>query len=186
VHDLLRLACLPEGAPEMAPWAVVRREGTREGRIAIGLRGARREQRWGGWIAPDHVLERVTPEELAERVPARSLPALALLAPAVAMMRQFGWTGGPGGSVGFELASGIAAVNAGSDLDLVLRAPGRRAQAEAAELAAALDRLPGRIDALIETPRGAVALAEYAHETGKVARRGADGPRLVDDPWGEA
>jgi len=40
-----------------------------------------------------------------------------------------------------------------------------------------------RTDAQIETPGGAVALAEYAVASGSVLVRTADGPRLVTDPW---
>ena len=50
--------------------------------------------------------------------------------------------------------------------------------------AALLDRLadlPARVDVLLETPTGAVALAEYA--AGDCLLRTPTGPRLVRDPW---
>jgi phosphoribosyl-dephospho-CoA transferase len=40
-----------------------------------------------------------------------------------------------------------------------------------------------RIDVLLETPNGAVALAEYANSVDHMLLRSAQGPRLVRDPW---
>jgi len=90
---------------------------------------------------------------------------------------------GPAGSVAFELASGLPCTTPGSDLDLVLQADQPIARASAATLHAQLSTLPVRIDLLVETPRGAVALSEYVSASGVTLLRGADGPRLVRDPW---
>ncbi|AKT43890.1 malonate decarboxylase holo-ACP synthase [Chondromyces crocatus] len=43
--------------------------------------------------------------------------------------------------------------------------------------------VPVRIDVQLETPRGAIALAEYASATAEVLARTPLGPQLVTDPW---
>jgi phosphoribosyl-dephospho-CoA transferase len=90
---------------------------------------------------------------------------------------------GPGGSVGFELASGVPAATPNSDLDIVLDAAASMARADAAALHAALSALAVRIDVLLETPNGAVALAEYASSAGAILLRSPQGARLARDPW---
>jgi phosphoribosyl-dephospho-CoA transferase len=106
-----------------------------------------------------------------------------------AILAAHGFAGrwGPGGSVGFELASGVPSTTRDSDLDLVLSADEQLARTDATRLHADLSTLPVRIDLLLETPNGAVALAEYAQGSAMLLRS-AQGPRLVRDPWsaGEA
>jgi phosphoribosyl-dephospho-CoA transferase len=90
---------------------------------------------------------------------------------------------GPGGSVGFELASGVRSTTPASDLDIVLGAAASMARADAARLHAELSALTVRIDVLLETPNGAVALAEYAKSAGAILLRSPQGPRFARDPW---
>jgi phosphoribosyl-dephospho-CoA transferase len=99
------------------------------------------------------------------------------------MMRALDFTWGPTGSVGYELATGIAAVTATSDIDLVVRAPHEVSRQRARLLLVELASLPIRIDVQIETPSGAIALAEYVAGGTQIAFRTVDGPRLVNDPW---
>ncbi len=200
VHDLLRVTSaaalrfeLP--APDWvadalrgAPWVVVRRAAARDGLIAIGVRGASRAQRCAAWLDPRAVQLRRTPAQL--RLAAASLPAPRAALPA---LRTLGGVGrvlrglprsswGPGGSVGFELASGVATVGADSDLDLVVRCALLPPRARAAALWRALQGVSGsRIDVLLETARGAVALADYARD-GPCLLRTAEGPRLLGTP----
>ncbi|WP_176067765.1 malonate decarboxylase holo-ACP synthase [Anaeromyxobacter diazotrophicus] len=201
-HDLLALAGpealaldgpLPEWARESlsrAPWVVARRAAPERGRWPVGVRGARREERLAAWVAEASVLRRLSPEDLAAargwRAPARRrwpfTPALELAEEALA---RAGLAWGPAGSVGFELATGAAAAGAASDLDLVVRAPAPLPRELARELWGRLAASPVRIDAQVETPAGAFALAEYAADTAAVALRTAAGPRRVADPWRE-
>jgi len=177
-----------------APWAVVRRVGTRDGLIPVGIRGSRRSERLAAWLRSEAVLECLTPPELAARrawrlLPRRArLPALAALEKVEVIMRERRWAHcwGPCGSVAFELASGVATVTAQSDLDLMLRADGPLESAVAAELATALARLAVRVDVLLEFPHGAVALAEYVAASAPLLLRTSEGPRLVQDPWPQA
>jgi phosphoribosyl-dephospho-CoA transferase len=140
------------------------------------------------------VLESLTPQQLARAGRWRGHPrraaalALAALEGAAAILTGLGHDGswGPAGAVGFELASGLAVTTAASDLDLVVQLDAPLAHGRAAALLAALEALPVRADVLLETPCGALALTEYVHGPRPFLVRGADGPLLRDDPWGDA
>jgi phosphoribosyl-dephospho-CoA transferase len=171
VHSLLRVTDLDAllwdvrrpawtlAALQLAPWTVVRRAPPRLELWPVGVRGSQRAQ--------------------------RSAAAIAVLDEVAAVLAAHGYAGrwGPGGSVGFELASGVPSTTAGSDLDLVLSVDEPMARNAAIRLHADLAKLPVRIDLLLETPQGAAALAEYAKGEGATLLRSALGPRLVADPW---
>ena len=99
------------------------------------------------------------------------------------MRRGYPW--GPGGSVGFEIATGAATATASSDLDLILRQDRPLEPNQATDLLAALAQAaaPARIDVLLETPLGGVALADLAAMQAEVLVRTPCGPRLLVDPW---
>jgi phosphoribosyl-dephospho-CoA transferase len=101
------------------------------------------------------------------------------------LFASLGLIWGPTGSAGFELATGVPAAGAASDLDVVVRAPEFWPLERAREVAEDLAPLPARVDAQLDTPAGAVTLAEYACG-GHVLVRTPDGPRLTRDPWREA
>jgi phosphoribosyl-dephospho-CoA transferase len=169
-----------------APWVVVRR-AVHDALIPVGVRGASRAQRFAAWVALVDVLRCVTPQALASergwrRLPrCTQIPALAELDQVQEIMSAHGldeaW--GPGGSVGFELASGCATANLDSDLDLVLYLDALLPSAVARSLQTALDKLAVRADVLCETPHGAVALTEYARTPDCFMLRTLEGPRLV-------
>jgi phosphoribosyl-dephospho-CoA transferase len=211
-HDLIRplepIALTADGsapswlgpALQRAPWVVVRRGHIRAGGIPVGVRGGTRSQRFAAWLAVADIAERRSPEELWDSVENRptpglacaprptrtgAVPALAALARVAPLLARRGYRWGPGGSVGFELATGVAMAAASSDLDLILRQAGRLEPGEARALRAALAEAaaPARIDALLETPCGGVSLAELAAAPTRVLVRTPDGPHLVADPW---
>jgi phosphoribosyl-dephospho-CoA transferase len=93
---------------------------------------------------------------------------------------------GPVGSVGFELATGAAATNPGSDLDLILQLERPLEAGRAARLRSEFAQLPVRVDVLIEMPHGAVALADCAGSRALYLLRTSDGARLVNDLQPEA
>lgn len=203
VHALLRLTDLdalvwearrPDWAAaalQLAPWAVVRRPAPRLGLWPVGVRGGLRSQRAAAWLPRRAVQECITPQmlaaKLAWRQPPRTAatPAVAVLDDVAAILAAHGHAGrwGPGGSVGFELASGVPSTTSDSDLDLMLCADRPLARRDAARLHADLSKLPVRIDVLLETPHGAILLTEYATAEGVTLLRSAHGPRLVRDPW---
>jgi phosphoribosyl-dephospho-CoA transferase len=197
-----------EPALARAPWVVVRRGRVRDGLVPVGVRGSTRAQRYAALVAVTAVAERLSPEELtafvaasfqlAGRYPRQvgnlppqrlkgAVPALAALARVAPILARRGLRWGPGGSVAFEIAAGVPTATPSSDLDLVLRQDGRLTPKEAADLRAALAEAaaPVRIDVILETPRGGVALADLAAMPRHVLVRTPDGPCLSADPWAE-
>jgi phosphoribosyl-dephospho-CoA transferase len=192
-HDLLRLSragVLPPDVPAWAnsalsvtPWVVVRRAVAPMGRIAVGVRGTSRSERYATAVDPDDVCKVVAPEDLAHVLPRgrRELAAMCTLDTVRPVLDDTGLPWGPTGSVGFELATGIPTVTTESDLDLLVRVP--PGASGSLRLLAALHRELGslavRVDCQVETPSGAVALAELVGEASDVMARTAAGPRLV-------
>lgn len=189
VHDLLKLrspgAIEAVDAPdwvfaslEDAPWVVVRRGSALQGRIPVGVRGATRAERFGTFLSVDAIAERLPPEDLRGRAPKRShvaFEAMSLLRPAI---DAAGLDWGPVGAAGFELATGRDTLTPDSDLDLVLRAeqPSKSTLIAIAETAS---HAPLRVDILVETPRGGVALTELLSGATEALLRTGEGPRLV-------
>jgi phosphoribosyl-dephospho-CoA transferase len=106
------------------------------------------------------------------------LQALEQLRPVLAPL-----TWGVTGSAGFELATGIEALHAMSDLDLILRTPKPLGRDAARELLATLDKAVCAVDMQLQTPFGAVALREWAGASPRVLLKTARGAHLVTDPW---
>ena len=192
-HDLL-WGMTPAQLPANAPaWAVeslnsgqpvvVRRALSAAQRIAVGVRGRLREQRYATSMAMASITRRVAPEELCRVDIARDLPALEALAQLRPALDACGWGWGVSGSAGFELASGFAALHQGSDLDLILRTPLPLAREQARELLALLDTAPCVVDMQLQTPSGGVALREWAGTSNRVLLKNTREACLVIDPW---
>lgn len=190
-HDLLwgmTPAHLPADAPAWVRDAisaghpvVVRRALAEPGYVAVGVRGRLREQRFATVMPIVAVQRRVTPQDLRSAVSTRDLPALRALDQLRPVLAQQDW--GVTGSAGFELASGIEALHARSDLDLMLRTPGLLERNAARDLLALLDSAECAIDLQLQTPFGAVALREWAGESRRVLLKTTHGAHLVFDPW---
>lgn len=173
------------------PW-VVRRGPAPSGMVAVGVRGAARQQRHPGWLDLAQVAAIATPEMLARARGWRhhprldALPALTeleRLAPWLdAISAQHGIQWGITGGVGYELACKQAVLHLDSDLDLLLRCAQPLPRGLAAEWQDCLRAATCRIDVQLQVPAGAVALAEWAR-AGRVLLKTQDGPCLVDDPW---
>jgi phosphoribosyl-dephospho-CoA transferase len=94
----------------------------------------------------------------------------------------FPW--GPGGSVGFELASGRPSTNDSSDLDLIIRASAAISKEQARSLWKRTQDLTVQVDVRVETPYCGFSLEEYAcRSSGRILLRYPDGPKLGADPW---
>jgi phosphoribosyl-dephospho-CoA transferase len=194
VHDLLQIdpALLTSGCGAephwiqetliVCPWVVVRRAQTSFGRIAVGVRGAARSERWAAFCHETQVRTIVPPEQLLPS--SRRTPALRALQEMCDRWAPLALSWGPAGSVGFELATGRRVTTEESDLDLVVRAPQRIGLEEARFL---LDRTLGlgpKVDVRVETALCGFALAEYAlGSSSRILLRYADGLRLGEDPW---
>ena len=199
VHDLLLVksasieeACMAEPswvnhALARYPWVVTRRPIAPENRIAVGVRGWERQQRWGGFMRNDQILKVVAPWYLRSSVAEKerlSLPAIDSLCFLENELKALSNNWGPGGSVGYELASGAPVVRQESDLDLVLSAPDRFDRDFAKDLLKKIARAPAAVDVRVETPWCGFSLEEYARgKPGKLLVRTATGPLLTADPW---
>ena len=193
IHDLLEIdvprflrehPAAPQWAAESLqriPFVVVRRGSITEHEIPVGVRGARRSLRWATSCHPGLVKRVMTPEELLGlEIPDR-MPALRALHLLKERWRQ-AW--GPGGSVGFELATGAPVVTPDSDLDAVIYAAQPIDTSAARSLLEATCDLPAVVDVRVETPRVGFSLAEYVNREGAtLLLRTPAGAVLGTDPW---
>ena len=228
IHDLLEIDAerfleAQSSAPgwvaeslRRAPFVVVRRGLSRaEEGIAIGVRGAQRNERWAGGCRPDRVRRILTPPMLLSRLVTASgpdpmtrphrasrpdpvtrptasatradvIPALRTLALLAKRWKDLDSAWGPGGSVGFELATGHHAASPQSDLDVVIYAGSRMTQHEARTLCESAQGLPAAVDIRVETPICGFSLTEYANRAPlPILLRFAHGTVLGTDPWAD-
>src|ERR1700678_4083618 len=161
VHDLLSLRSAtihPECMTELpwvqmalrrTPWVVVRRVNAPAGKIAVGVRGTDRNQRWGGLVEMADVASIKRPVQLRISLAhdsRKDVPALKTLALVEKEFADLDLSWGPVGSVGFELATGDCVTTESSDLDLALFASQRLAHAIAHDLWSTLSSLPVKVD----------------------------------------
>ena len=168
---------------------VVRRAVRMPGRLPVGVRGGCRRERFALTIDSAHVADICTPAQLSARIaelgPARrrAIPALAALPDLARTLDETSLCWGLGGAVGYELATAEAVCHAASDIDVLLRMPGEIARADAHALIDSLAGLAVRCDIQMETPRGGVALADWAAGNTQVLVKSDQGPFLCRDPW---
>jgi len=203
IHDLLEIDAerflQADAAPfpwvgasvRKTPYVVVRRGPVSAQSIPVGVRGSRRSERWAGSCCADQVKRVLTPESLLGRpiVPSRAMdvPALHSVPFLAERWRDVGIPWGPGGSVGFELATGREVVRPQSDLDIVMYAERRMTPGEAKQLLDSAQGLPSAVDIRVETPVCGFSLLEYASRTPEsILLRTAAGAVLGHDPWDEA
>lgn len=195
-HDLLRLShaavdALPDDAPAWArgalrtvPWVVVRRAVAPPGLVAVGIRGADRSQRHAWLVREDDAQTRLSPEDLSDVHPlaGRDVPAIRALPEAREVLQGAGFPWGPTGSVGFELATGMPTATTDSDLDVLVRVDvlSAAALARLTGLLHQLAQLDIRVDCQVDTPLGAIALAELVSESGDVLVKTPSGPQLLE------
>jgi phosphoribosyl-dephospho-CoA transferase len=174
-------------ALEKYPWVVARRAVSPGDRIAVGVRGQERQQRWGGFVKKDQVAKVIATWHLRSGLVSTmrlSLPAMQSLRFLERELACLSNDWGPGGSVAYELASCAPVVTQESDLDLVISAPDRFDRDFAQELMKKIARAPSMVDVRIETPWCGFSLEEYVRRTSeKLLVRTATGPRLTNDPW---
>jgi phosphoribosyl-dephospho-CoA transferase len=202
VHHLLEIdakqLCTSQGS--LPPWVeeelrrtpfvVVRRGVETELGIPVGVRGAARNERWSAFCDPQFVKRIIAPPQLLERTaPAFRMDAV----PAFRSLRiledrwstvPYPW--GPGGSIGFELATGSQVAKPASDLDIVIYIDCRMTTGEAMDLCSSAHDLPTNVDIRGETPACGFSLKEYANREGeRILLHTAPGAVLGVDPWEE-
>jgi phosphoribosyl-dephospho-CoA transferase len=200
IHDLLEIdasvfisgnASAPEWVEEVlrkSPFVVVRRGRATDQGIPIGVRGAERNQRWPAFCHPTWVKSILTPPQLLTRtVPtlrADATPALRALQVLKDRWMDLDHPWGPGGSVGFELATCRQVVRPESDLDIVIYAEGKITREEARSLYARTMNLPAAADIRVETLACGFSLTEYARGgSASILLRTPEGLELGNDPW---
>jgi len=201
-HDLLEIdashllsghAPAPEWVEDdllRSPFVVVRRGLATKQAIPVGVRGAQRNQRWATLCHPKSVRNILTPSQLLTRaIPisrANAIPALRALYLLKERWMESVLPWGPGGSVGFELATGRHAVKPESDLDIVLYAERRMTAEEAKSLCDRAMNLPAVVDIRVETPVCGFSLKEFAGwSPAAILLRVPRGIVLAKDPWGD-
>ena len=188
-----------------SPFVVVRRGPVSDQEIPIGVRGAHRNERWAGGCHPSLVKEILTPQTLLGRaaavavapaaatVPhaapplsrAAAIPALRTLSLLAERWKSLDSVWGPGGSVGFELATGRHVVTPQSDLDVVIYAHRRMTVNEARLLCDSTQGLTAPVDIRVETLICGFSLVEYASRApAPILLRTASVALLGADPWG--
>jgi len=202
VHDLLLVnsttieeACIAEPTwvrPALAKylWVVARRAISPKDRIAVGVRGQERQQRWGGFMRKDQIVKMIAPWYLRSgraNTVRLSLPAMQSLRFLEIELASLSNDWGPGGSVGYELASRAPVVTQESDLDLVISAPDRFDRDFAQHLWKKITLAPAKVDVRVETPWCGFSLEDYARgNSEKLLVRTAMGPVLTTDPWSQS
>ena len=154
--------------------------------MPVGIRGLARSQRFAACLAVVEIADRLSPEDLTDVAstcivreaqgcgagPGCAGPCRAHL------WRRRGHRWGPGGSVGFEIATGVPTATASSDLDVILRQdqPARAVRRRSICTPLWSKRQPRRgSTCILETPRGGVSLADLAACRGRVLVRTPDG-----------
>lgn len=165
---------------------VVRRDVDAQGRIPVGVRGMKRDQRAAGWVNSEAVVRVCSPESLVDPLSLLRSPFISQPPVQVALLlaqQAWPWTWGITGSTGYALATGIPVIHAASDLDLLIRAPQPLSREQLAKWQQQLAGGLCRADTQVETPHGAFALNEWLRD-GKALLKTSQGPQLVRDPWG--
>lgn len=169
---------------------VVRRGEVPAGKVAIGIRGKTRGERYGTAIPREWIHSVITPESLVQESVwggwqrqkefPQIIDSIQVLA---SLFSKISW--GIGGSLGYELATGLPTLSARSDIDIILYPQKKISIKSAVEWLSALQLLPQKIDVQVEGPKGAFHLEEYARGAKKILLKSASGYLLTEDVWDE-
>jgi phosphoribosyl-dephospho-CoA transferase len=172
-------------ALNLAPFVVVRRSHSPDGKIPVGVRGRERGQRFPAWLPEKKAVAVITPYSLmvsvnSNRINSSDAPAaIRSLRRVTPLLQSTGYRWGPTGSVGFELAANTTTVKEDSDLDILIDLPAFIPILSATRLMEDLQkRTLVRLDVQLNTPLGSLALADYI-SAGKVLVKGNSGPVLL-------
>ncbi|EPH97701.1 malonate decarboxylase holo-[acyl-carrier-protein] synthase [Enterococcus faecalis 13-SD-W-01] len=167
-------------------YGVVRRsEPSDPAFLPIGLRGSARNQRFALEILSDSIQKVIHPWTIIDQESFRekeiaSFPAYQQFHAARDILSGYKW--GVGGSLGFELASGIQAVKETSDFDLLLYADspaGLPLQAIQSH-----SDFFEQFDTQVITSKGGFSLKEYLRTPEKkILLKTTTGPKLTKEIW---
>ncbi|WP_155287507.1 malonate decarboxylase holo-ACP synthase [Lacticaseibacillus zhaodongensis] len=199
-HTLIRLSsraaltaagALPEWAEAMlkeAPYVIVRR-GAQVDRYPVGLRGYQKSERFAAFVTADGYSDPVTPQQaltlLPQLDPVRAqLPAFQKLVQLQPLLQDFDW--GVGGSLQFELVTGLKMARPGSDVDVIMNRPAQPlSYAAALRLVQQLQVIAGaHADIQVVHGQDGFSLEEYAQQRDRqIMMKTANGPQLTANPW---
>ena len=170
------------------PFVVVRRGLATGQEIPIGVRGTERSQRWAAFCHPKLVKSILTPPQLLSRTivtsRADAISALRALNLLKGRWKDLIPPWGPGGSIGFELASGSHVAKPESDLDIVIYGERRMTADEAKSVCDRAMHLPAAVDIRVESPVCGFSLREFAGQSpAAILLRAPSGIVLGRDPW---
>lgn len=172
---------------------VVRRGLVSDNLIPVGIRGYERKQRFACYLNvaaikkqyhPQYFIQHKSWESLSED--RQKLPPFQALQKIVPLLSNFQW--GIGGSLGYEMATGVKMVKNTtehvSDLDLLLYQTPTLNRSQAQELLQKLNQYHVHADVQVVKGQNGFSLEEYAaNRSKKTLVKTAAGPLLVVDPW---
>lgn len=155
----------------------------------MGIRGFQKNQRFGTWIAPSNCELAVTPQQAltqlsqlsAKRRQLKSSQTLVTIQP---LLKDYQW--GVGGSLEYQLVTGIEMAREDSDVDIIMALPEIPITRFAARvLIERLHQIAGaHADIQVVFGQYGFSLEEYAlATTSEILVKTAQGPILCRDPW---
>jgi phosphoribosyl-dephospho-CoA transferase len=157
--------------------------------IPTAVQGKAFTKPFAGFVAPQSVLDSISPEVLVEKqawqpyLMQRQAAVFRDLDELDSLWSPLGVIWGPVGPFGFELATGWATNAAEADLELIVRAK-RRISLELAEYLLETSRaatVPVRVH--LEVPGGSINLIDYVDQPQQLTLYTNYGPRVIFDPW---
>lgn len=191
------LSDIGQGYWQRSPYHVVRRavvpnDGNGD-LIPIGVRGNDRHERFGIYIPHEWVEEVVTPISLMQNQKwlqwERSDKFLAIIETLNILATYLAsYPIGIGGSLGYELTSGIFAVKEASDIDLILYSHKLFSKSltirQAQEIIEISNTCSVLVDIQVQNKRGAFHLQEYVNNPNEaILLKSNQGPILSKDIW---
>ena len=166
---------------------IVRRAPTTPDKIPVGIRGRQRSQRYATFIPYAEVARKVRPTALRtcsvhpDRI---FLPSLTAWGKLRSQASDVPYPWGPAGSCAYELATQSDWVTQTSDLDIVVYIDRPISRSEAKGLLKVFGSDACRTDVQVVTPKGGMALIEWARESEYILLKTNHGPILTNKPWG--
>ncbi|MCP0887776.1 malonate decarboxylase holo-ACP synthase [Ligilactobacillus sp. WILCCON 0076] len=173
---------------EISSYSVVRR-GFQSEYIPVGIRGFKKNQRFAACIKKSNIESTYLPSDALKKIDTvpntrLNLPAFQSLLKIRNHLSMFEW--GVGGSLQFELITGIPMVTEKSDLDLLITCPPvPLSHKEANQLLKKLQFLSTvHLDIQVLNHQNGFSLEEFALQRNKtILVKTMVGPILMDDPW---
>ncbi len=173
---------------QSSPYHVIRRAPIRDKMIPIGIRGTTRGERYGCYIPITWVEKIISPQSLvAERAwhhwqRATSFPRMFDAIERMShILMDIKW--GIGGSIGYELTTGLPTITEQSDLDIILY-PTRQFSTQTGTLwQEEAQNCTIKVDIQVETSQGAFHLVEYLSGRDKILLKRVDGYILSNRIW---